>query len=258
MNLNSERIGWIALAIGTAALLIYKYWKPISGFFKGMWQGLVDGLQPVLPIFKRMCEALSPIIAPIKSLINWFKQIIKPVDDVGRAAENMGVRFGKAIASIIVKVTQFVSKIFECGLKIPTMIANGIMSGVGKVSDAIKKVTQTIRDFLPHSPAKTGPLKDLNKVKIIETVAQTIKPAPIVSAMNKTLGIFNTGFKANVPNSNFVTQNNSAPVTIHYNPIITLSGTASKEDFAQMLKQHKDEILRIFKQENERRLRMAY
>ena len=80
-----------------------------------------------------MGEALSPIIAPIKTLINWFKQIIKPVDDVGGAAENMGVRFGKAIASIIVKVTQFVSKIFECGLKIPTMIANGIMSGVGKV-----------------------------------------------------------------------------------------------------------------------------
>lgn len=258
LTLLTSPIGWIALAIGAAALLIYKYWKPISGFFKGMWQGLVEGLQPVLPIFKRMGEALSPLFAPIKSLINWFKQIIKPVDDVGGAAENMGVRFGKAIASIILKVTQFVSKIFECGLKIPTMIANGIMAGVGKVSDAIKKVTQTIRDFLPHSPAKTGPLKDLNKVKIIETVAQTIKPAPIVSAMNKTLGVFNTGFKANVPNSNFVTQNHSAPVTIHYNPIITLSGTASKEDFAQMLKQHKDEILRIFKQENERRLRMAY
>ena len=76
--------------------------------------------------------------------------------------------------------------------------------------------------------------------------------------MNKTLGVFNTGFKANAPNSNFVTQNHSTPVTIHYNPIITLSGNASKEDFAQMLKQHKDEIVRIFKQENERRLRMAY
>ena len=258
ITLLTSPIGWIALAIAGVALLIYKYWKPITAFFKGMWQGLKEGLQPIMPIFKKLGEAMSPILAPIKALIDWFKKIIKPVDDVGGAAESMGVRFGKAIANVIVLITKFVAKIFECGLKIPTMIANGIMSGIGKITNAIKAVTQTIRDHLPHSPAKVGPLKDLNKVKIVETIASTIKPAPLTFAMEKTLGVFHNGFKTNNPNYSTSNKTTSAPVSIHYNPIITLSGNQTKEDFAQLLNQHKDEILRIFKQENERRLRMAY
>ena len=40
VTLLTSPIGWIALAIGVVALVIYKYWKPISEFFKGMWQGL--------------------------------------------------------------------------------------------------------------------------------------------------------------------------------------------------------------------------
>jgi len=33
-----------AAAIGTAALLIYKYWDPIKKFFSDMWDGIVKGI----------------------------------------------------------------------------------------------------------------------------------------------------------------------------------------------------------------------
>jgi hypothetical protein len=288
--LLTSPIGWIAVAIGAAALLIYKYWKPITAFFKGLWQGLREGLQPLMPLFKRIADAISPILTPIKALIDWIKKILKPVEDTGGAAEKMGVRFGKAIANIIIKITELITKVFECGKKIGDMLSNGILSTVNKTKEAIGKHAQIIRDHLPHSPAKSGPLKDLHKVKIIETVASTMRPQPLVRAMNKSLELIaKPTFKATprfnlnpltqlkvvnkIPeviststlkskqNNPKVAQNNQSlnkSSVINYNPTINITGNATKEDFKQMLKQHKDELLRLIKAENERKVRLAY
>ena len=255
VTLLTSPLGWIALAIGVVALVIYKYWKPISAFFKGMWQGLKEGLQPLMPLFQRIGKAISPILAPIKAIVEWFKKLIKPVDDTGGAAEKMGVRFGKAIANIIVKLVELVTKAFEFGSKITTMLASGIMSGLAKVKGCIAKVAQVIRDHLPHSPAKTGPLKDLHKVKIIETIASTLKPLPLQNAMNKTLGVFSGGLKAHTRGVN---KSASPSFVITYNPTITISGSESKDEFLKMLKKHKDEVVNIIKREFERKERVAY
>ena len=96
LTLLTSPLGWIALAIAGVAFLIFKYWKPITAFFKGVWSGLKEGLQPLMPLFKRMAVALEPIIKPIRAIIDWFKKLIKPVEDTGGAAENMGIRFGKS------------------------------------------------------------------------------------------------------------------------------------------------------------------
>ncbi len=254
VTLLTSPLGWIALAIGVVALVIYKYWKPISGFFKGMWQGLKEGLQPLMPLFQRMGKALSPILAPIKAIVDWFKKLIKPVEDTGGAAEKMGVRFGKAIANIIVKIVELITKVFEFGRKIGDMLANGILSKLGKTKEAIAKHAQIIRDHLPHSPAKTGPLKDLHKVKIAETIAGAIKPMPIVSAMNKALNFASTPFNAKVGNL----KTGGSSVVVHYSPTITISGSESKEEFAKLLRKHKDEVISIIRKEQERSERVKY
>ena len=64
-----------------------------------MWQGLKEGLQPLMPLFQRIGKAISPILAPIKAIVEWFKKLIKPVDDTGEAAEKMGVRLNLAVKS---------------------------------------------------------------------------------------------------------------------------------------------------------------
>ena len=290
LTLLTSPVGWIAVAIGAAAVLIYKYWKPITAFFKGVWQGLKEGLQPLMPLFKRIAEAISPILTPIKALIDWIKKIIKPVEDTGGAAENMGKRFGKAIADIIIKFTELIAKVFEFGKKIGDMLADGILSKRGRTQNAIEQHAQIVRDHLPHSPAKTGPLKDLHKVKIIETVASTMKPQPLITAMSKSLEVIsNPSFKA-TPKFNIApipqlkvlpkppevitttvkpkqlqkaesqqkqNQNHSSTV-INYNPTIYLTGNESKEEFKQLLKEHKNEILRMVKAEEERKERVKY
>ena len=256
ITLLTSPLGWIAVAIGVVALAIYKYWKPIAGFFKGLWQGLVEGLKPLMPLFKQIGTAIEPILKPIKAVFNWFKKLIQPVEDTGGKAEAMGVRVGKAIAGIIVKLTELVAKAFECGRKITSMLAEGIMSGLAKVKNCIVKVAQVIRDHLPHSPAKTGPLKDLNKVKIVETIASTIKPMPLKNAMTKTLSFMTNG-TLNVSKGKIGTSS-GASFVVQYNPTITISGTESKEEFVKLLKRHKDEVVNIMKREFERKERLAY
>ena len=101
-----------------------------------------------------------------------------------------------------------------------------------------------------------GPLKDLHKIKLIETIAATLKPAPLISAMNKALS-----FKSNpISMGNSRQGNSGGTVSIHYNPIVSINGASpqDKEDFLQMLKQHKDEVLRIVKAEKQRNMRLAY
>ena len=256
ITLLTSPLGWIAVAIGVVALVIYKYWKPIAGFFKGLWQGLVEGLKHLMPLFKQIGTAIEPILKPIKAVFNWFKKLIQPVEDTGGKAEAMGVRVGKAIAGIIVKLTELVAKAFECGRKITSMLAEGIMSGLAKVKSCIVKVAQVIRDHLPHSPAKTGPLKDLNKVKIVETIASTIKPMPLKNAMTKTLSFMTNG-TLNVSKGKIGTSS-GASFVVQYNPTITISGTESKEEFVKLLKRHKDEVVNIMKREFERKERLAY
>ena len=255
VTLLTSPLGWIALAIGAVALVIYKYWKPITAFFKGMWQGLKEGLQPLMPLFKRIGTAIEPILKPIKAIIDWFKKLIKPVEDTGGAAENMGIKFGKAIANIIVKIVELITKVFEFGKKIGDMLANGILSKLGKTKEAIGKHAQIIRDHLPHSPAKVGPLKDLNKLKIVETIASTMKPAPLIKAMNKSLGLMTTGMGAN---KNRLGISGGTQLVITYSPTITMPNGTTKEEFSQLLKKHKDEVVAIFRRELERKERVAY
>ena len=254
VTLLTNPLGWIALAISAVAFVIFKYWKPISGFFKGIWQGLKEGFAPLMPLFQRIGQAISPLIKPIQVVIGWFKKFIKPVEDTGGAAEKMGVKFGKAIAGIIVKIVELITKVFEFGKKIGDMLAGGILSKIGKTKEAIGKHAQIIRDHLPHSPAKTGPLKDLNKVKIVETIASTIKPFPLMAAMNKSLGFVSSGLKGNVRG----VKNANSTFTITYSPTITMPSGASKDDFSNLLKQHKDEVVAIIKRELERKERLAY
>ena len=256
MTLLTSPIGWIALAIGATAFVIYKYWKPITGFFRGVFRGLKEGLAPLQPAFNSLARALSPVLTPLKAIWNWFKKLIQPVEDTGGAAEKMGVKFGKVLAKIIIKVTDLIKKMFQFGAKIADMLSLGMLSKTGNTQKAIAKHSQIIRDHLPHSPAKIGPLKDLHKVKLIETIAATIKPAPLFAAMNKALSFKSKPISMGNPRQGSA----SGSVSIHYNPNISINGASPqvKEDFAKMLKQHKDEILKMIQAENHRQARLAY
>lgn len=71
------------------------------------------------------------------------------------------------------------------GRRLMETIAAGMRQRAHLLVQEIQKVTQKLRDHLPSSPAKTGPLSDIHRLKFAETIAQSIKPAPMVKAMRK-------------------------------------------------------------------------
>lgn len=62
-------------------------------------------------------------------------------------------------------------------------LAAGIRARAAVVVQEIQKVTQMVRDHLPSSPAKVGPLSDLHRLKFGETIAASIRAEPMVKAM---------------------------------------------------------------------------
>jgi phage-related protein len=116
-------VGLTITAIAVAALLIYKYWGPITQFFQKIWKSVAD----------------------------------------------------------------LAGKMREAGAKLITSLWEGIKSMAMKPVEAIKAIAQKIRNHLPFSPAKEGPLRDIHRIRLVETIAETIKPGPMASAMRRAV-----------------------------------------------------------------------
>ena len=55
------------LIVAGAGLLIWKYWEPIKAFLGGVWDGLLQGLQPVMPVLGMLGETLASLFSPAKA-----------------------------------------------------------------------------------------------------------------------------------------------------------------------------------------------
>ncbi|MDA8428196.1 MAG: phage tail tape measure protein [Geobacteraceae bacterium] len=224
LALFTTPVGWIALAIGAAALLIYKFWGPISGFFRGMWKGMKEGLVslgPAWDIFKKIAPLFMPIILPLKLIYTLVKALMKPVDDTGKKAENMGVRFGKAIGGILSAVLSLPAKMLVAGANIVDSLFQGMMKKMNKPAELMRSIAQRVRNFLPFSPAKEGPLRDIHRIKLVETIAESIKPRPLVNAMRTTTA---AAMLAVSPVSGLAHAAASGGMNITFAPQITVKG----------------------------------
>lgn len=161
-------VGWLIAAVAglvAAALLIYKYWKPIKGFFLGFWQGLTDALQPVLagfgkfggllvslakaaysiPVIGFALRLLGSIVRPlfnmissgISGVISWFSELLKPVEDVGGAAQSMGQRFGAAVGNMLMTLLQSIGSIATGAAKVWTTIKASFDQGLAGILQLI-------------------------------------------------------------------------------------------------------------------------
>jgi TP901 family phage tail tape measure protein len=73
--------------------------------------------------------------------------------------------------------------LFTAGKKIVESLWKGIESLAMKPVEAMKNIVQKIRNLLPFSPAKEGPLRDIHRIKLIETIASGLNPDPLFSRM---------------------------------------------------------------------------
>lgn len=94
----------VAGAVVAGALLIRKYWEPISAFFSGVVEGLKTAFAPVAEIFSPLTPVFDSIIEKLRGVWQWFTDLIAPVKATQETLDrckNVGVAFGKALAEAL-------------------------------------------------------------------------------------------------------------------------------------------------------------
>lgn len=134
-------IGLIVTAVVGGALLIRKYWEPISAFFTGVWTGIKAGLQPVSGIFndvRNRLSALYELLGPVGTMLSWlgerFSDLVRWVGNlftpVNASQESLeratsaGERFGHIIGTVLTGAIQVLLLPFKAlGFVIDTTVA---------------------------------------------------------------------------------------------------------------------------------------
>lgn len=101
-------ITWPIVAVGAAivagALLIRKYWEPISAFFSGVIEGIISAFAPVGEMFAPLAPIFDGLGEKLRKVWQWFKDLIAPVkatQEMLDSCKNVGIVFGQALADAL-------------------------------------------------------------------------------------------------------------------------------------------------------------
>lgn len=194
-------VGIAALTAGIYAL--YKNWDQVSAFLQGVWQSTVDKVVAAFNWIKNVLENTSNKVLAIVSVFlpfigipallikNWdkvgpyFKKVWSVIKNSAIAAFNF-IKDGFAklayyltnpleLAGIVwnaIKISlnnalNWVKGLFNvfstAGKGLWNAFVDGLKSVISKPVDVVKSGLQKVRDMLPFSDAKTGPLSNLTK-----------------------------------------------------------------------------------------------
>jgi hypothetical protein len=261
----------------------------IKGFKEGItpaFQELSKALQPLKEAFSQLFNAVKPVFDAIGSfftITNKTNTATKHLSNSVKETANSFKLFeelGQIIAfvlSIPIKIitwdikiiTFFVEKIteaiktiaslnlFDAGKKILTTLVDGIKSVANKPIEIMKNITQKIRNLLPFSPAKEGALRDLHKIRLIETIAETIKPSPLINKMNKVLSLAVAPMRQLSLNTSLTTPNKQSNITVHIGNI-TVSANTNGEISKNVASELEKEIKRVLEKLNTNKERRKY
>ncbi|WP_066080929.1 phage tail tape measure protein, partial [Bergeriella denitrificans] len=100
--------GLLIAALMLAAVAVYTYWEPIKAFFAGFWQGLKQGLAPLMPLFegfmRLMAQVGSAVMDGLGGVWAFIQPLVQPIIDwfsdffaVSSEAETKAASFGEAL-----------------------------------------------------------------------------------------------------------------------------------------------------------------
>ncbi len=94
----------IAAVIVAGAIMIRKFWEPISAFFSGVVEGLKVAFAPVSEMFAPLMPVFDLLGQKLQAAWKWFGDLIAPVKSTQESLDsckNAGVEFGQALASVL-------------------------------------------------------------------------------------------------------------------------------------------------------------
>lgn len=139
-------ISWPVMAVVAAivagALLIRKYWEPVSAFFGGVVEGLKAAFAPVGELFTPLKPVFDWLGEKLQAAWQWFKNLIAPVkatQDTLNRCRDTGVMFGQALAD---------------ALMLPLNAFNKLRSGIDWVLEKLGVINKE-SDTLDQTAART-------------------------------------------------------------------------------------------------------
>lgn len=215
-------VGAIVTAVAVGGFLIYKYWKPISAFFRGTFIGMREGLKPLQPMFNKVGQTIKPIG-------EWIKRMFTPINTNGDKALNWGKAFGNWIADCIKGTV----RLYENLKKIVTLGGRIKIGGQPVVVD--KDVDGSHANGLARVPFDNYKA-NLHKDEAVLTSSEAKQWRSFKASNNNT-------------------------ISLNYAPVINMPNTinsATKNEFLEELKKHKTEIYAMLKDLARREDRRAY
>ena len=132
----------VVAAIVAGALLIRKYWEPVSAFFGGVVEGLKAAFAPVGELFTPLKPVFDWLGEKLQAAWQWFKSLIAPVkatQDTLNRCRDTGVMFGQALAD---------------ALMLPLNAFNKLRSGIDWVLEKLGVINKE-SDTLDQTAART-------------------------------------------------------------------------------------------------------
>jgi hypothetical protein len=237
------------------------------------WFRVFAGNHPTLIKFALGFVAVAGAIALVGGVILPLLGTITLVGGALGATAGVAVAWGLGIAAAIAAIgglvfalwpqvktffTQMIPQAFEWGANILKTLAKGIESAALWPIHALENVLKRMRGFLPFSPAREGPLQDLHRIRIVETIAASMRPAPMVAAMHRVgmaamvAAPLMFGAGAGTASAGGA----PAPMVINYAPVI--NGATSPDEWVKAARKHADELMHITEAKTGRRDRRAF
>lgn len=219
MTIVSNFWNFVLMAIKAAVKIMANVIELALAVIKGDWSGAWKAIKSILStVWAGIKLVLRNAASAIKVIVsNLVSKILSLMRSLPGKLISIGRKIGDAIKSGVKTGFEWIknqySKFKTAGGKIASSIASGIKAGIKKCTDAMSSLVSSVRDFLPFSPAKTGPLKDLNKLNFYDSIKESLDnakakisvPATNVAqniADNLTKGLGETGLTGNNTTSN--------------------------------------------------------
>lgn len=175
-NLASGVGTWFSNMATTVATHASAMWTSISTYFTNIVTKILTSVTTAYnnlqTWFNNMLTSVSTILGNILNKVNeiWNNIVSAITEKAGAVADAANTVMQAGWDA----VSAWVSNFLQAGRNIVDNIAQGIRNGIGNVKDSISSVAQTVRNYLPFSPAKEGPLRDIHRLNFGGTIADSI------------------------------------------------------------------------------------
>lgn len=207
---------------------------------------IISAVSKVMVIFNAVLYA-NPIVWIIAAVIALAAAVYLIYKNWGPISEFFskiwtGIKFAMSQAWQSLKTVA--KNFYNAGASIVKMIAKGIWDFITFPIRAISAVAKKIRAYLPFSPAKEGPLKTLHKVRIAQTIAEGMNPAPVSSAMRRLV--------APVQEQTFSLagggQSSGGSVSVNFAPVINMGAGGDRAGVMQGLQQYEGKLMDMIRE----------